>query len=421
MQSIQTPQKRPRDIRLDFFRGLCLFIIFVAHVFANAWAAWIPARFGFSDATEIFVFCSGMASAVAFGGVFAQRGLLLGSARILFRVWQVYWAHIAVFLVSVVMMVATDHWLGTTNEYIGGLMMEPLFDGRAKQAVVGLMTLSYVPPFFDILPMYLVILGFIPVVMALHQLWGRAAVAVFVLGLWLVTSFGFLELSREPWGPASWFFNPFSWQIVFFTGFAFMRGWLPEPSADKRLIWAAIIVVVACVPFEWAALLTRIEVLRDGREALGALISKSHVGPLRFLHFIALAYLSFVAAGEGGRRLKGPVVWLICKVGQQSLAVFISGLLLSFTASIFLNVAGRTYLTVPFANLAGMAGLVAVAFVVGWFKSTPWAKPVEKRVSVAGLMAGRGTQSLTPTAQAGLVGPADGGLRQWSGKPTPAE
>ncbi|MDZ4093637.1 MAG: OpgC domain-containing protein, partial [Paracoccaceae bacterium] len=52
-----------RDRRLDVFRGLAMFIILIAHTPGNFLTLWIPARFGFSDATEIFVFCSGMASA----------------------------------------------------------------------------------------------------------------------------------------------------------------------------------------------------------------------------------------------------------------------------------------------------------------------------------------------------------------------
>ena len=91
------PAPRVRDLRLDFFRGLAMFIILVAHIPFNAWGDWIPARFGFSDATEIFVFCSGMASAIAFGGAFLRRGWLMGTARVLFRCWQVYWAHICLF------------------------------------------------------------------------------------------------------------------------------------------------------------------------------------------------------------------------------------------------------------------------------------------------------------------------------------
>ncbi|MCB1403190.1 MAG: OpgC domain-containing protein, partial [Rhodobacteraceae bacterium] len=98
------PRARPRDPRLDFFRGLAMFIIVMAHTPGNVWTLWIPARFGFSDAAEIFVFCSGMASAIAFGGTFASRGWILGAVRTLFRVWQVYWAHIGAFLVTAALM-----------------------------------------------------------------------------------------------------------------------------------------------------------------------------------------------------------------------------------------------------------------------------------------------------------------------------
>jgi hypothetical protein len=87
-----------RDPRLDFFRGMTMFIILIAHTPGNWLTLWIPARFGFSDATEVFVFCSGMASAIAFGKVFRDQGVPMGTARVAFRCWQVYWAHIALFV-----------------------------------------------------------------------------------------------------------------------------------------------------------------------------------------------------------------------------------------------------------------------------------------------------------------------------------
>ena len=81
-------QVRVRDIRLDFFRGIAMFIILFAHTPGNWITRWIPARWGFSDATEMFVFCSGMASAIAFGMTFDRAGWLLGSARVAYRVWN---------------------------------------------------------------------------------------------------------------------------------------------------------------------------------------------------------------------------------------------------------------------------------------------------------------------------------------------
>ena len=86
-----------RDPRIDFFRGLAFIIILIAHIPANWMARWIPARFGFSDATEMFVFMSGFAAGLAFGATFYKAGQWLGTARILYRAWQVYVAHLLLF------------------------------------------------------------------------------------------------------------------------------------------------------------------------------------------------------------------------------------------------------------------------------------------------------------------------------------
>src|SRR5262249_38674622 len=61
-----------RDARLDFFRGAALFIIFAAHVHDDWLWSIIPARFGFSDAADLFVFLSGFAASIAFGGTFVR-------------------------------------------------------------------------------------------------------------------------------------------------------------------------------------------------------------------------------------------------------------------------------------------------------------------------------------------------------------
>ncbi len=392
--------RRQRDVRLDFFRGICLFIIFIAHVFSNPWGNYIPARFGLSDAADIFVFCSGMASAVAFASVFVKRGFFLGTARIAFRVWQVYWAHISVFLVCAVIMLAFDRWLEAGDANVRRLMMDPFFDERAGQALLGFLTLTYVPPFFDILPMYLVILVMVPVVMGIERLAGPMAAMAVVVGTWLIASFGVLDMSREPWGPATWYFNPFSWQLIFFTGFAFMRGWLPAPKPDRRLIGVAIAYLLLTLPLEWEPALNAVPIFREAREVLWPLIDKSHVGLLRYIHFLALAYLSFVAVGEGGRRLTGPIVRLVCKVGQQSLAIFLMGLVLSFSGSVVLDILGRDYFTVPLVNVGGMGLLVITAYVVGWFKSVPWKAP---RAATAGARGGLSSDPDTRSAGARAI------------------
>src|SRR5204862_7258611 len=83
-----------RDLRLDLFRGLALWLIFLDHIPSNA-VSWLTIRnYGFSDATEIFVFISGYTAAFVYGRTMRDRGVIVSGARMLKRAWQVYVAHI---------------------------------------------------------------------------------------------------------------------------------------------------------------------------------------------------------------------------------------------------------------------------------------------------------------------------------------
>ena len=99
-----------------------MLIIFTSHAPHNFWGEWIPGRFGFSDATEMFVFCSGMASAIAFGSSYERRGWLRGTARVLQRCWQVYWAHIGYFFALLFMVIALDR-IGFEKSYVDSLAL----------------------------------------------------------------------------------------------------------------------------------------------------------------------------------------------------------------------------------------------------------------------------------------------------------
>jgi hypothetical protein len=374
-----------RDPRLDFFRGIAMFIILIAHVPSNWMNQWIPARFGFSDATEIFVFCSGMASAIAFGKVFRDRGWAMGTARVAFRCWQVYWAHVCLFLAIAATMVALTASDALLRDYVGQLNLHPFLDDPATM-LVGLLTLTYVPNYFDILPMYLVVLAMLPAVVALARL-HVAAAAVAVVAVWALAQVDILALPAEPWSDREWFFNPFGWQLVFFTGFALMAGWLPAPPVDRRLVILAAAIVVVIVPLAHGPTYRDAALLSEARGALVPLIGKTDFGILRYVHFLALAYLAWVAVGPRGARLVPPDgdgaaarTWrtglaVILKVGQQSLAVFIASMYLARLLGVALDVTGRTPLNAILVNLAGMAILVAVAYGAGWFKSAPWRKP----------------------------------------------
>ncbi|WP_156023480.1 OpgC family protein [Sulfitobacter donghicola] len=387
---------RVRDLRLDFFRGIAMFIILIAHTPGNFLTSWIPARWGFSDATEMFVFCSGMASAIAFGGAFHRSGWVLGTARVGFRVWQVYWAHIGLFIAVAALMAGFDYYGGYDKTYIGSLNLWKFFADPAVP-LLGLVTLSYVPNYFDILPMYMVVLAMMPLVMAIQRV-HTGFVFLFMTLVWIgaqdaLWGAAHFSLPAEPWSERSWFFNPFGWQLIFFTGFAFMRGWIPKPPVHIALIALAAFIVLANIPLsnigvravarDWFFVTETGNPVIDARLAIKPLIDKSDFGLFRFIHFLSLAYLAWVLAGDKGdnllprgagliARVWDEILKVILKVGQQSLAVFIVSMFTARVMGFVMDQIGRSTGTTLIVNLAGAIILVATAYGAGWFKSQPW-------------------------------------------------
>ncbi len=147
---------------------------------------------------------------------------------------------------------STDHFGGYDQTYIGSLNLWKFFADPGPQ-LVGLFTLTYVPNYFDVLPMYLVLLAMIPVAVALGRI-SPLLVAAAVIGVWLMAQGALWEalgapgmawsLPAEPWSDREWYFNPFGWQLVFFTGFALMRGWIPAPPVSPVLTGLALAIVL---------------------------------------------------------------------------------------------------------------------------------------------------------------------------------
>lgn len=365
-------KRAPRDERLDLFRGLAMLIIFIAHVPSNSWNAWIPARFGFSSGAELFVFCSGFASALAFGGVFVRRGWLLGAARILYRVWQIYWAQIGLIFALAALAAGLDMALDRSDfaRQFGPLLAEP------AHALFALATLSWQPDYLDILPMYLVILALVPVVMALRRLHPALPFAFIVL-LYVLAREAGLNLPGNPWTGTGWFFNPFAWQAIFFIGFFFAMTWLPAPPLrDRRLVIAAAVFVVLSVPLSFWGVLDH----WPGGQALHDLLldpgtEKTNLHPLRIAHFLATAYLALSLIEPWRSRIGTGAGRLLTAIGRQSLACFLASLVFARLAATLSDIAGHDSWVVALSNLAGFAGILATAHLVAWFKGTPWSKP----------------------------------------------
>ncbi|MGS0014445.1 OpgC domain-containing protein, partial [Escherichia coli] len=92
--AIAVPLAGERELRLDLFRGMALWLIFVDHLPANILTWFTIRNYGFSDATEIFIFISCYTAAFVYGRAMQDAGFVVATARIMRRVWQIYVAHV---------------------------------------------------------------------------------------------------------------------------------------------------------------------------------------------------------------------------------------------------------------------------------------------------------------------------------------
>ena len=149
-----------RDLRLDLFRGLALWLIFLDHIPSNI-VNWITIRnYGFSDAAEIFVFISGYTAAFVYGRTMDQRGVVVASARILKRAWTVYVAHVFLFAIYLaeISYVATSFENPLYSEEMGLLDFLKQPDVTIIQALL----LKFKPANMDVLPLYIVLMLIFP-------------------------------------------------------------------------------------------------------------------------------------------------------------------------------------------------------------------------------------------------------------------
>ena len=79
-----------RDLRLDLFRGLANWAMFLGHIPSSV-LAWLTLRkYGFSDGADLFVFISGYTSGLVYARRTRERGFVFGATRVMRRVWQIY-------------------------------------------------------------------------------------------------------------------------------------------------------------------------------------------------------------------------------------------------------------------------------------------------------------------------------------------
>jgi hypothetical protein len=357
---------RQRDYRLDLARGFMLLIIFVAHVPNNLWADFIPARFGFSSGAEIFVFVSGITSGIAFGSTFLKKGFFEGSRRIIKRILQLYTAHIALILG----LGFGALWLDKLNDdtILAVRYGLELLRDEPQNALLAYMSLRYVPAFFDILPMYVILLALVIPAILLARISPWLVLAASALSWFLVPVLG-LNFFSHPSGDSVWYFNPFAWQFLFFIGFSFGMGWLKAPERFNRFLFsAAILVLLVSIPltgWPFFELFNSLFVTMNAMIYPPDAITTLHY--TRLVHFLSLAYVCYSLVNPAAEWLKHGRLKPLYSIGRNSFPSFLAGVVLSLLGGVVIDLLGTSWTIAHVVNIVGMALLMLFAMMMDRF------------------------------------------------------
>ena len=375
-----------RDLRLDLFRGIALWLIYLDHIPSNV-VSWITIRnFGFSDATEIFIFISGYTAAFVYGRAMRERGLVVSGARIMRRAWQIYVAHIFLFAIYMaeISYVATsfDNPLYAEEMNILDFLKQP------DVTIVQAMLLKFKPVNMDVLPLYIILLLLFPSVLWLLQRGLTLALGA-SLALYLLTwHFGW-NLPAYPDG--NWVFNPFAWQLLFVFGAWCALGGAQRlaPILQSNLTLALAVLYLGfafVVALSWH--LPELTIVPHSLEHLIYPIDKTNLDVLRFAHFLALAILTVRFVPRTWPMLNSPLLYPAILCGQHSLEVFCLGVFLAFAGHFALvEISGAFWMQVVISVL-GIVAMIGTAALVTWYKSLEGRGPGSRKkppdVDVAG-------------------------------------
>ena len=352
-----------RDVRLDFFRGLALLLIFVDHVSGNGLAAYTLQSLGFADAAEVFVFIAGIAAVYAYRSTILHKGLAAGFAAVFARMRQLYLAHL--LMVGGVLLFAVAVLLsGSSYDVIGKLGLQPLLDDPAA-GITRLPVMAYLPHYLDILPLYIVLFAVLPLIIVGLRRHPLLPLSVALASYAAAQVFGVnLPNLGQPDG---WFLNPFAWALLFVLGATTAELTIRDAWSRIPRILVAIVTIAAAAyvvaaffhvaPWETSAM------LRDwAAPALAFEPNKTLLSWHRLLDILAKVWLVAVLVPRGAEFMKTGLGGAISRAGRHSLHVFVVGAFLSLGASIILHEAAGSIVWQIAVNVGGGAALLAYAW-----------------------------------------------------------
>lgn len=316
---------------VDFWRGVALVSIFINHIPGIYYDKFTHRNFSFSDSADLFVFLAGWAFRMSIGRPEDPTPLKTVMYRVGGRIVTLYAAQITIVTIAIGMLAVAarllDNPLLLEWHNAAAVFYDPV------SAHIGLMLLTYQLGYFDILPLYVVLIMMAPLIVIIHR---KAPNFLFPISLAIYLYALTYQVSLPAWpSEDQWFFNPLAWQLVFVLGFLMARergvgGFVRRNISHIRIVAIPIVI--------WAALASVLEGFwpdptRVPEPKLLFLISKTYATPPRLIQFLALVALVSVAFPWIKAHAR-PMVEALAKLGRNSLHVFCVGSVLSLGGQI---------------------------------------------------------------------------------------
>ncbi len=364
-----------RLIALDMLRGYALICIMVDHMPLSPLRWFTLANFSVFDAAELFVLLSGFLVGMVWLSVEKKQGVRAAQWRFAWRAFEVWRALIIGGIVMALLSAALkgagfDH-TAVWFQYAIWVLENPL--GYAGV----LATLWLQPNLLDVLALYVILLASTPFLVPLLRRFPLSFAAGSVALWWFAPILNGLVPNHREGGLL---FNPFGWQMLFYSGVAmgmFRRDFMPVLLRHRQLLTvvsAAIFLFGSAILIALAFGDAALPVRRALKLVYGE-IDKWHLDGTRYLAIMGASWLVAV-----------PLAGIMQRLAATSLGVALQqigkGGLWSFIACVLLSVMGDAFQMNPADQglMRRLAVDIWAIFALWWLSvmwltyGTPWQK-----------------------------------------------
>ncbi|HXD83096.1 MAG TPA: OpgC domain-containing protein, partial [Rudaea sp.] len=298
------------------------------------------ANISLSDAADLFVFLAGWSLRLMAEGrgerPMPTRAVML---RLGGRALELYAAQVLITMIAIAILAITA--IEASNPLLLEWNNAAAVFNDPVPTHIGLAVLTHQLGYFDILPLYVVLMLLGPL-FALIDRYAPNVLLPLSFALYLIVLAFRITLPTWP-ESGTWFFNPLAWQFVFVLGFVMAKdagigAWVRRNIVALRIVGVPILIA--------GAVIVLFDLYPDPTKVpdpkLFFIADKTYVTPMRVIQFLAqVAVFSFAfryIVRLGGwiytQWFVAPLIGLLAMLGRNSLYVFCIGSLLSLSAQV---------------------------------------------------------------------------------------